>query len=123
MNASSKHGAWRRVGVGHSTIRQALHKFPRALFEAQLKGVAPGAFDETLLNREKSSASGLEDEAAPRLADGLRFAALARDEILTAARFHLSEECLRQDIFNWLVAAYDKGLADGRALATLEKPQ
>jgi hypothetical protein len=55
--------------------------------------------------------------------DGLRFAALGRDEILAAARFHMSAECLRQDLFNWLVAAYDKGAADARALMALEKSE
>lgn len=57
----------------------------------------------------------------PRAADGLRFAAEARDSILAAADFHRSAECLRQDIFNHLVDAYDKGVADGRALAAAEE--
>lgn len=53
----------------------------------------------------------------PSTAAGLKYAARGRDAILDGAAFHLNPECLRQDIFNWLVSAYDKGVADGRALA------
>jgi hypothetical protein len=61
--------------------------------------------------------------ALPRAADGLRYAAEGRDAILDAAAFHQNPECLRQDIFNWLVSAYNKGIADGRVLAEAERSE
>ncbi len=60
------------------------------------------------------------DKPLPRAADGLRYAAEGRDAILDLAAFHLNPEALRQDLFNWLVSAYDKGVADGRVLAEAE---
>ncbi len=57
----------------------------------------------------------------PRSADGLKYAALAVDSILKVADFHRKADCLRQDIVNWMVATYDKGVADGRALAEAGK--
>lgn len=57
----------------------------------------------------------------PRPADGLRYAANAADAILAAVEFHRSAECLRQDIVNWMISAYNKGVADGRALAEAER--
>jgi hypothetical protein len=56
-----------------------------------------------------------------RAADGVRYAARAVERIIADVSFHPSLDVLRQSVAGWLISAYDKGVADGRALVATEQ--